>query len=706
MSDGSVDLVLIWHHHQPDYRRPSDRCAMLPWVRLHATKDYLDMAVHLERQPGVRATFNLVPSLIDQLEDAVRGEPDALFDLLRRPVDHLTPEERAVVADRCRFVPPHALERWPRMRRLVQRANGSPPHTPAELLELEVWFLLAWVDPMFFGEPEAIAALDRAGNFRDQDRAALLDLHARLTADVLPAYRRLAERGQVELSTTPYYHPILPLLVDVRSARRARPDMPLPEEILTAPEDALAQIRRAVARHAEVFGAQPRGMWPSEGSVSPEAAGLIARSGLRWIATDEGVLWNSLPVSDRRREFLYRPWVVATESGELSVFFRDHELSDRIGFVYQRWNPHDAANDFLERLRRIGRECGSDGTPVVSVILDGENCWEHYADDGYPFLEALYRALATAGDVRTRTPSEILDRSGPRGRLEHLHSGSWIDADFHIWIGHPEKNRGWDHVARARRAIVQAGTTPESCPPAWESLLRAEGSDWFWWFGEDHYTADKALFDELFRTHLRDAYQAAGLMPPAALRVPVSRPRSAKESHERPIGFVRPVVDGETTQYYEWQAAGHYHLDGGGSSMHRVEGQVRELFYGFDLARLYVRVDFTSADALGEGRDLRVELMEPRPASILVRGLVRGTRAVAIARGDGEPRTAIDAQCRIGAVLELSVPFEDLDLEPGQEVEMLVQLLNDGRPTESHPGDEPIRFTVPDAGFDKGMWSV
>jgi alpha-amylase/alpha-mannosidase (GH57 family) len=708
MSDASVDLVLIWHHHQPDYRRPSDRRAMLPWVRLHAAKDYLDMAVHIERQPGVRVTFNLVPSLVDQLDDAVRGEPDLLFDLLRRPVDDLSPDERGVVVDRCRFVPPHALERWPRLRRLVSRAFDVASFTAYELLELEVWFLLAWIDPMFLGEPEAVAAVDRAqaGGSRDQDRSGLLGLHERLTAAVLPAYRRLAEAGQIELSTTPYYHPILPLLVDVRSARRARPEMPLPEEPFAAPEDALAQIRRAVARHTEVFGAPPAGMWPSEGSVSPEAAELIARSGLRWVATDEGVLWNSLPVAERRREQLYRPWVVPTGSGELSMFFRDHELSDRIGFVYQRWNPHDAANDFVERLRRIGREHGSAGTPVVSVILDGENCWEGYAEDGRAFLEALYAALATAPDVRTRTPSDVLAGQGPRGRLERLHSGSWIDADFHIWIGHPEKNLAWDHVARARRAIVEAGATPESCPAAWESLRRAEGSDWFWWFGEDHYTADKALFDELFRNHLRDAYQAAGRMPPAALQVPVSRPRSRQETHERPIGFVRPVVDGEATQFYEWHAAGRCRLDAGGGSMHRAEGLVRELRYGFDLERLYVRLDFVASESPGEGRDLMVELMRPHPATILVRGLARGDRAVAIGRAGEEPRPAPEARCRIGAVLELSVRFADLGLASGEEVDMLVQLLQGGRPTESHPADEPIRFTVPDASFESGMWSA
>ena len=491
-----VDLLFLWHHHQPDYRSPRDGRALLPWVRLHATKDYLDMALHLESHPGVHATFNFVPSLLDQLDEAVAGGHEALFDLLARPVESLSESERAIVLSRCVAAPRHALERWPRFRALglrVARARGSGinPPTANEVLALECWFLLSWLDPLLLGEPEAAAAVATGGDFLEEHRDGLLTLYHRTLAQVIPAYRVLAERGQVELSESAYYHPIVPLLVDVRTARRARPEIALPGEPFAAPEDAERQIRRAFERHARAFGAPPAGMWPSEGSVSPEAAELAVRAGARWLATDEGVLWHSLPAGERHRPMLYQPWRYRTSAGEVTLFFRDRELSDRIGFVYHHWDTAEAVADFIGRLRRIAREQVIPGRrPLVSVILDGENCWENYPADGGPFLEALYVALEAAGDIRTVTPSEVLAKEPPAAELHDLHSGSWIDADYHIWIGHPEKNRAWELLARARRALIEARKTPEDSPAAWESLYAAEGSDWFWWFGEDHYTAD------------------------------------------------------------------------------------------------------------------------------------------------------------------------------------------------------------------------
>ncbi|TMQ74006.1 MAG: glycoside hydrolase, partial [Candidatus Eisenbacteria bacterium] len=610
-SPAPVDLVLLWHHHQPDYRHPRDRRAALPWVRLHASKDYLDMARHLEAHPSVRATFNFVPSLIDQIEGVAAGEPDELFDVLARPVADLDPEARALIAWRCGQAPPHAFERWPGYRALRDRlarargANGSEARSEEasapggageaiadhDVLALEIWFLLAWVDPMFYEAPEVVRALAEHEAWTEAHRDDLLGLHGRLAAQVIPAYRALAARGQIELSASPYYHPILPLLLDLATARRARPDLPLPVEPLVAPEDARVQIERALARHAQAFGARPAGMWPSEGSVSPEAVALAAGSGLRWLASDEDVLWASLPEGSRRRSALYRPWSVGEAGRTVTMFFRDHELSDRIGFVYRRWEAKAAAADFIARLRRIGREAARDRPPVVSVILDGENCWEHYPEDGGPFLEALYRALEAAPDIRTRTPSELLTAMGAEAapaRLEHLASGSWIDADFHIWIGHPEKNRAWDLLSRTRRALREAGATPARDPAAWEALYRAEGSDWFWWFGDDHHTVDRPIFDRLFRESLRAAYESAGLPAPSSLLMPVVRRGAAPGSQHAPIGLIHPVLDGRRTTFYEWHAAGGS-VFGAGGAMHRGAGPVRELHYGFDLERLYLR---------------------------------------------------------------------------------------------------------------------
>jgi alpha-amylase/alpha-mannosidase (GH57 family) len=712
-----VDVLILWHHHQPDYRSPREARALLPWVRLHATKDYLDMALHLERHPRVRATFNFVPSLLDQLEGAAAGAPEALFALIERPTESLSGSEKAEIVARCAVAPRHAFERWPRYAALCQRLAGPRAAAPAavDLLALEVWFLLAWLDPTFHGEPEAQRAIAAAGAPTTLHRDDLLALGRRLTGAVIPAYRALAERGQIELSASPYYHPILPLIADVRVARRARPDLALPSEPFAAPADATRQIESALERHARAFGTRPRGMWPPEGGVSPEAVALVAGARLGWLASDEGVLWRSLPAEKRPRDAAYRPWRLQTAAGDVALFFRDRELSDRIGFVYQNWEAAEAAADLVARLRRIGADHGGADhahPPLVTIVLDGENCWEHYAADGGPFLEALYGALESAPDIRTRTPSEVLAEGPPADALPDLHSGSWIDADFHIWIGHPEKNRAWDLIARARRALAEARPDPGQAPEAWAALDAACGSDWLWWFGDDHYTPDKPIFDRLFREHLQAVYEHAGLKVPKALAAPITRAARRADGFTAPLGFVRPILDGRPTQFYEWYAAGRFRFAGGGGAMHRAGGLARDLYFGFDATHFYLRLDFTADRLPGAQSDLTLEFLAPRPLEVRVHGLASGERLVsagppAAAGERADAATALaGSACHIGSVLELALPFESIHLSPGESVDLVVHIGAPGEPGETLPPEDLVRFTVPGSGYEAAMWSV
>ncbi len=711
MSERAVELILLWHHHQPDYRRAQDHCAMLPWVRLHATKDYLDMALRLARHPRVKSTFNFVPSLLDQIDEAAAGFPDLLFDRLARPVSELAVEERDELVRRCVQVPRHATERWPAYRALAERARRGTrgatrtPIPDRDLIRLECWFLLAWLDPIHLEEPEAEAALAVAPELDEPHRGALLALHRRIYARILPAYRERAESGQVELAVSPYYHPILPLVIDTRAARRARPDLALPRETFAAPEDARIQIERARARATAAFGSAPAGCWPPEGSVSPEAAELLASSGVRWIASDEGVLWNSLDADVRRRESLYRPWRFPTAAGEIALFFRDRELSDRVGFVYQNWRTEDAVADFLERVRRAGREHSAGGTATVSVILDGENCWEYYPDDGGPFLDALYRALEEAPDIVTRTPSDVLAAGRPLPQLPRLHSGSWIDADFHIWIGAPEKNRAWELLARTRRMLVDHGIRPESAPEAWEAIYAAEGSDWFWWFGDDHFTSDKSVFDQLFRLHLRAAHERAGLPVPGSLEVAIGAPAVRGAGARLPSAFVRPTIDGRRTGFYEWHGAAHHVLSAGGGSMHHAAGLASDLYVGFDAEHLYLRVDFADA-APGSDFSLWLELIAPTPARLAVRGLAPGNPELRWVGGDRDGQRVEGAHAALQNLLEVAIPFASLRLATGDAIEMIARLVHGTEPVETLPSDDLMRFRVPDPQFDARMWTV
>ena len=693
-----VELVLLWHFHQPDYRSPREGGSELPWVRLHASKDYLAMARHLERHPGVRAVCNFTPILIDQLEDAARGAPDRLFDRIARPVGSLAPEERSELAGRLRFAPPWSFERWPWFAALARRAasGARAEWSDAELLSLECHFLLAWLDPMFHGEGEAAAALAAGAELAEAHRDALLALHSRIWAQVLPAYRALAACGQIELTASPYTHPILPLVIDVRTALRSRPSAPLPDEPFAAPEDAAAHVRRALDRHAQVFGAPPRGLWPSEGSVSPEAAEIVARAGVAWMASDEGVLWRSLPHGERSRATLHRPWRLATPAGEIALLFRDHELSDRIGFVYQRWDPVQAADDFVVRVKRIGEEHGGDAPPLVSVILDGENCWEHYADDGGPFLEALYGRLESESGVRMVTPGHALE-GRDMARLETLHSGSWIDADFRIWIGHAEKNRAWDLIARTRRAMVSAGSDRERHPEAWRALDSAEGSDWFWWFGDDHETADRAIFDRLFREHLQTACERAASIPPGELRVPITRVGRGVGSSE-PLGYLEPVIDGRETSFYEWHEAGKLEA-GAGGSMHRGAARARRLHFGFDPEWLYLRIDLEGAPP----EAIEIEFLAPRAGRVHIPLAKSG----AIEWRDASGRvTLAGARAAAEEIVEAALPRRALGLDPDLELGLVVHLIEGGHTVESLPADDALRSRLPGTEFPAQHWSV
>ncbi|MFN8588245.1 MAG: glycoside hydrolase family 57 protein [Candidatus Eisenbacteria bacterium] len=704
-----VDLVFVWHHHQPDYRRPADGKALLPWVRLHATKDYLDMALHLERHPGVKATFNFAPSLLDQLEHARTGGADALFELLAKPPAALSAEERAELQARSRMAPRWARERWPQYQQLCEKLRAPAVAGDAELLRLNVFLLLAWLDPLLMDEPVAAAAerAALAGTAGLDEREALLRLHAEILDRVMPAYLALAARGQIELTCSPAYHPILPLLVDVKTARRARPDQPSPTEDFAAPEDAAWHIARGLELAEAAFGARPVGMWPSEGSVSPEAAELLAAAGVRWVATDEMVLWRSLGEGQLSRAKLYQPWVHPTSHGDLALFFRDHELSDRIGFVYSTWGAAEAAADFVQRLRKIGEahdSSGLAGRPVVSVILDGENCWEHYADDGMPFLTALYEALEAAPDIRTVTPSEVLAAQVRPPALPMLHSGSWIDADFHIWAGHAEKNRAWDLLARTRAALVASGATRDSHPQAWLSLAAAEGSDWFWWFGEDHYTADKALFDSLFRAHLQGVHEKAGLPVPGWLALPVSgRAKSSGDLHTPPTALVHATVDGRLTRYYEWHGAGLWKFGTGGGSMHRVTAPVASaMHYGFDEECFYLRLDFAEDRLPGEDASLVLEVLAPVTMRLRVDGLAAG--AAAFGREDGEPLPG--AIAALDDVLEIGLPLSAFRGAPGQVLELMLHVERGKQRLESLPSGEPLRIVLPGPEWDAAHWSA
>ncbi len=666
-----LDVAFVWHMHQPYYRSARTGAFEMPWARMHALKDYLDMVQTLEKYPTLHQTFNLVPSLVEQLQDYASGDyEDVYWRHTVRPAAELGPQERAFLLERmCEHNDHPRARSHPRYLELAHKRDSLSPQgwelaaqafTVQELLDLQIWFNLAWFGRRAQTDETLRALIERGSGFREEDKLILAEAQASVFRDLLPAYRSAAARGQVELTTSPYFHPILPLLCDTDSARIASPGLRLPPRRFAHPEDAAEQLREASALHERVFGSVPRGVWCSEMAVGEAVIPLLSDAGFAWTISDEAVLRRSVsevttrPLNRRPAAFgtPYRPYRLIREAGEVDIVFRDHTLSDLIGFTYRSWGSRDAAADMMTRLRDIGRRsAGHHGahssTPLVVIALDGENAWEYYPNEGRDFLSYLYEELSADESVRCVTVSEHLRGSPARLRLDWLHTGSWICADLTTWCGTEAHNLAWDQlhqarelVQRKRRSVAKARdrakpggsstagareTDPLSpasadeaaLAAAWRHVQVAEGSDWFWWFGEHHHTELDSVWDLEFRVRLQEVYRLLGKPAPAALLAPLSQ-APLPISQTVPSGSVHPQIDGVFTHPDEWDPAG-YLLPATTTAMQpSVAVQVHEVRFGWHERRLCLmaRIDGQSLRpglwfevcAHGEGEDAQTLL--------------------------------------------------------------------------------------------------
>ena len=545
-----LDLVLLWHMHQPDYRDPASGEFLHPWVYLHAIKDYADMASHLERHRNVRATVNLVPVLLDQIDDYceqfARGViRDPLLRLLVHPdPDRMSPAERKLALDSCfRSNHQRMIAPFPAYRVLhelfVQCGQGGDSGcaylSGQYMADLLTWYHLAWTGESVRREHELVVRLMTKGSgFTLEERRALFALLGEVVRSVIPRYRALASDGRIELTTTPHQHPLAPLLLDLAAAREAQPEALLPREH-TYPGGrtrVLAHVESAIATHSARFGAAPRGVWPAEGAISSALLQILAASEFAWTASSEAVLANALRSQRKdahdKLQFLYHPYVFEN----IRLLFRDDRLSDLIGFEYAKWHGQDASKHFIGELESIAHAQAGAEAPIVSVMLDGENAWEYYPYNGYYFFEDLYGALEQHPSIRTLTPSAVLDRRAePLGPIV---SGSWVYGNLSTWIGSADKNRAWDLLCGAKRSfdlVVASGRLDGPAIAAAERRLAVcEASDWFWWFGDYNPAHAVASFDTLFRNNLRALYRLLGLEPPAELEHPISHGGGEPES--------------------------------------------------------------------------------------------------------------------------------------------------------------------------------
>ena len=564
----ALQVALLWHHHQPLYRdatRPPGRGSLRqPWVRLHALRDYYSMAHLVAEQPGVHLTFNLTASLLGQIDDYLAGATDEALELTLTPAERLDDDQRARLRET--FFEAHwhnQIGVHDRYRDLFARCGLRRQLGVQDLRDLQAWFNLAWFGvelrtgevALVTGETASVRRyVEKGSGFSHDDIEGIVEEERKILRAVVPIHRTLQTRGQIEVATSPLYHPILPLLIDTDGAPLDRVGTLHPARF-ARPDDADAQVALAARHYQGWFGRPPTGMWPAEGAVSPASIPIFARHGIRWIASDRMVLASSGRWGYRADDpaVLGRAYRAEGDGGALSIFFRDPELSDAIGFrLAGAADPEQAAGAWVAGLKeRFGRDLGGDDR-IVTVALDGENSWGAYREDGRPFLRALYRALERDPDLATVTFTEHLDGNPPRGvhahpraaqeQIHELATGSWIDEtgsrpgpDLGTWIGEPDENQAWYLLGRTRRALDRASGADRE--RALEAILAAEGSDWFWWYGSDQTSAQDDAFDDLFRRHLASVHRALGEEPPVELWRRIVPPRSLW-SFGRPLATI------------------------------------------------------------------------------------------------------------------------------------------------------------------------
>lgn len=534
----TLHVALVWHHHQPTYKDPQTDKYLLPWTRMHAVKDYFYMANLISHFPRVKYTANITPVLLTQINDYIYNYAmDIYLEITNRPVEELSIEDKKFILENFFEVnTEYFIKPYPAYYSLYQKVKSLgiekalDTFIPQEYLDVQVWYNLTWFDPYFKMYDPIIEKFLQREHFDEENKRLLIRKQLEVISMVISKYKELVEMHQVELITSPFYHPILPLLINTEIAKEVGITS-LPGVRFSYPQDAIVQIKNGIDVFTSTFGGPPAGMWPSELAVSNDALNIIRSNSIQWIIADEDILFKSIHYNIKEDteylQTLCRPYYVNTPNGKLTVFFRNKVLSNLIGFTYTSWDPQDAAVDLVTRLEDIRFKLLPGKEYIVVIALDGENCWSYYPENGWEFLTSLYRRLSSTAGLKPITPSIFLDLDGKYETLQGISPGSWINISFDTWIGQQATNLAWEYLARVRTDIekFKESKDPKLIEEAMEYIYVAEGSDWFWWYNIHHTTKDDEIFDRLFRAYLREVYIKLEESIPDFIEKPIKKSR-------------------------------------------------------------------------------------------------------------------------------------------------------------------------------------
>lgn len=728
-------IAILYHQHQPYYKDPLNSKYHLPWVRLHAIKDYYDMCTWVEKFQNLKLNFNYVPSLMIQLEDYSKDAMDKELELTLKPVQELTQEDKAYILKNffsCNYYT--MIFPYKRYKELYDKRGSI--NSEEELyrkikyfnnqdwIDLQMWANLVWFDLYWRQNDEQVKLwFEKDTNFTQQDKEELIKKQRWICGEVVKKHKQLQDEKKIEVSVSAFYHPILPILCDPQKAKVSNPSITLPRNIVSLQEDATQQIKLALECYNKNFNFLPCGFWPSEGSVSEDIIPIIAENNISWIATDEEILKNSLYLQTKgypQKEVIYKHYKIQLKNKThkpVYIIFRDRELSDKIGFIYYRWNYKDAVKDIETKLMEIYNNVYKNSTnetsALVSIILDGENCWEFYPNDGNDFLNEFYSMLTSNEYFETVLISEYISQNPNTEILQTLWPGSWINANYNIWIGHQEDNTAWEYLYKTRSFLVEYlkqhnnEISEEIKNLCWQEIYTAEGSDWFWWFGDEHYTPQSDIFDFLFRKHLKNVYLLLNQQPPKYLDIPIKQQVKFYE-YVLPADFITPKIDGKISNYFEWSSAGKYTPVV--SSMHQTTKIVSSVYFGFDLGNLYLRIDYNK-EKLEENLTFNIFLRKKtshQDVSCLRFLLNKGNNKYEFINPEGF--TQVIEYLMIDRIIELKLPFCLLKTFPSEEIQFFVsieKILQDKKlEVERIPEYDFIEIIHPDKSYIKKFWTV
>ncbi len=725
MSEGKkLHVAFLWHMHQPWYLLDHTGTAAMPWVRLHALRDYYDVP-RLMEQKGFPGTINLVPCLLRQIQLLSDNETnDPYWDILIANPRDLTDSQRSfMVSNFIKVNYANYISKSPRYTELMAKYQATHDYrsfSEQELFDLQIHYLISWFGETLKKNTEVIKLIILDKNFTTDDKKTLISIANKRISEIIPYYHRLFFNEIIEPSTSPFYHPILPLLCDIRIAKQSNPRTTLPNIDFMYPSDASVQIKNGLEFFVNTLHINPECIWSSEGSLSEEIIPLLIHNGFKVTFGDEDVLKKS-------QELLYgepgssiadshlRPRKIHRSNSLIHIFFRDKTLSDNIGFKYYNMEVEDAVNHFLNTLHTIRKSLPEDDNEyIASIMLDGENAWEYYDHNGLPFLTKLYESLLSDPDIEPTTFKKYLSKNPQIPTLDRLAPGSWIASDFSTWCGDEEKNKAWKILAQTRDNLTRTYDKMDvkTKKEALEHMMIAEGSDWFWWYGETNFTPHMDIFDSLFRHHLKRVYELSDTPLPADITETIHQSARVLEPIQRPMQFIHPKLDGKPTSYFEWSSAGIYKVSGFRGAMHGSEKQFLErIFFGFDLQNLYLRLDsnFSLKEFFREGGEFLLEFTNPKRIyiNIFIKDDVKNISVYEISEGEKKSVKIQGLLIACERSCEIKIPFISLNATPDKPVRLVVYTRKEDSLDERFPSSgQCLEIVPPDQDFEDRLWFV